>query len=137
MGEIGLRLWPYWGPTSHSRRFEVLTGKPWPAQAKLLSASYFYAFGDSRSAWYFESEPEILDAVLKESEWHQMEVEELKFVNHGTRLPGMDQFDEFSQDSVTLHGWSPDKEATSGPVGSVYLIANGSRNRWCVFRDVF
>jgi hypothetical protein len=51
-----------------------------------------------------------------------MEVEELKFVNHGTRIPGMDQFDEFSQDSVTLHGWSPDKEATSGPVGSVYLI---------------
>lgn len=123
-------------PASEIKRFEVITGEPWPAGAKMLLAEHGWGFQDKRHLWLFEGTPEQFDKLVRDRGWV---LSEKSLPETGPRLPVEKAIHCFSRnESWSAHEsyfWMADKDAEKGPFGPGHLITDKEHRRWCVWWD--
>lgn len=116
-----------WLPGHEQKFFERRTGKAWPAEARLTETRHYFALSDAYQCWQFESSSPVLKAFIQASEWHELDEEDIPEMSH---FPQADR----EWKSVKAYAWFPDKEATEGPLGTVFLLVDSTGQRWCVYR---
>jgi len=124
-------------PSKEIRRFEIMTGMPWPTEAKLVRAEHGLGFQDKRYLWVFEGESQAFLAVLADREWHRQstEDEDLAFLRMAIQKMEAHFSGTDSWNPDEIYFWMADKEAQEGPFGPGYLISDKDHQRWCVWWD--
>jgi hypothetical protein len=129
--------WRHPTPASELKRFEAITGVPWPTDAKLLLAEHGWGMQDKRHLWLFEGTPEQFDKLVRDRGWvledTPMSGDILKW------MPVEKAIQRFSKDSAwsvhEVYFWMADKDAEKGPFGPGNLITDKKHRRWCVWWD--
>ncbi len=124
-------------PAGEMRRFESITGAPWPADAKMLLAEHGWGMQDKRHLWLFEGTPEQFDKLVRDRGWVLEAAPVSEVISKW--MPVEKAIQRFSKDSAwsvhEVYSWMADKDAEHGPFGPGNLITDKAHKRWCVWWD--
>ncbi len=124
---------PYWQPEI----FQKITGKNWPAGARLLAHRGTLFLADSKHIWFFESEPQVFEQFSQRGDWSSMTAEDLEWDHVSQRFPwgAVENIGPVKWRPAEFWDWAAGKDAPAGPFGPVYLLADLQHRRWCVWYD--
>jgi hypothetical protein len=124
-------------PASEIKRFEGITGVPWPTDAKMVLAEHGWGLQDRRHLWLFEGTPQQFDKLVSARGWV---LETPGFEDISKWMPVEKAIRCFSNDPA----WSAhevyylefrSEDVKSGSWGPGYLITDKEHKRWCVWWD--
>lgn len=127
--------WRFPTPARELKRFEGITGAPWPAGAKMLLAEHGWGMQDKRHLWLFEGTPEQFDKLVRDRGWVLDDAYMSGDISKW--MPVEKAIHCFSKDSAwsvhEVYSWMADKDAEKGPFGPGNLITDKEHRRWCVW----
>lgn len=124
-------------PANEHKRFEGITGMPWPGDAKMLLAEHGWGFQDRRHIWLFEGTPEQFEKLVHAHDWV---LEDPSSADDFFKwMPIEKAAKRFSEDSPwraeEVYFWMANKFVEKGPYGPGNLITDKEHRRWCVWWD--
>lgn len=124
-------------PSKEVKRFEGITGAPWPTGAKMLLAEQGWGLQDKRHLWLFEGTSEQFEKLVRDRGWYLQDGTLPQEISQW--MPVKKAIHQFSKDSTwsvhEVYFWEADKDAEKGPFGPGYLITDKEHRRWCVWWD--
>ncbi len=124
-------------PASEMKRFEGITGVPWPTDAKMLLAEHGWGLQDRRHLWLFEGTPQQFDKLVSARGWV---LETPGFEDISKWMPVEKAIRCISIDppwsAHEVYYWEfRSGDVKSGSWGPGYLITDKEHRRWCVWWD--
>lgn len=123
----------YLSPSGEQKWFQMTVGVLFPTNAKLVLAQHGLGFQDRRHLWLLEGDPSDFERLVIARGWVLNDDEPFQMADQGIRR-AREHFDKSApwQPDLTYF-WEADKDATKGPFGMIYLLADKDRKRWAVW----